>query len=155
MKILNIAVVLVVVVLGIFVGPAARAQQPGAQKALYERLGGLKGITMVSDDFINRLVVNKTLNQNPAINAGRRNSPPPYLKFQVSQLLCEVSGGPCKYTGLGMKESHVHLNITRKEWDVMAGEFQQSLDKFRVPAAEQKELFSIVGTTMPDIVTRK
>jgi hemoglobin len=37
----------------------------------------------------------------------------------------------------------------------MAGEFQQSLDKFKVPGAEQKELFAIVGTTMPDIVNRK
>jgi len=45
--------------------------------------------------------------------------------------------------------------ITEKEWDVMAGEFQQSLDKFKVPAGEQKELFAIVGTTMPDIVTRQ
>ena len=155
MKILNIAVVLVVVVLGIFVGPAARAQQPGAQKALYERLGGLKGITMVSDDFINRLVVNKTLNQNPAINAGRKNSPPPYLKFQVSQLLCEVSGGPCKYTGKAMKEAHTHLNISEKEWEIMAAEFKKSLNKFKVAAAEQKELFEIVGKTKADIVVRK
>jgi hemoglobin len=95
MKILNIADVFVVVLLSVFVSPAARAQQPGVQKTLYERLGRLKGITMVSDDFINRLVANKTLNQNPAINAGRKSSPPPYLKFQVSQLVCEVSGGPC------------------------------------------------------------
>jgi len=42
----------VVVLLSVFVSPAARAQQPGVQKTLYERLGGLKGITMVTDDFI-------------------------------------------------------------------------------------------------------
>ena len=36
---------------------------------------------MVSDDFIDRLVANKTLNKNPAIDKGRKNSPPPYLKF--------------------------------------------------------------------------
>ena len=32
---------------------------------------------------------------------------------------------------------------------------QKSLDKFKVPAAEQKELFDIVGTTKADIVTGK
>jgi hemoglobin len=37
----------------------------------------------------------------------------------------------------------------------MAREFQKSLDKFKVPAAEQKELFAIVGTTHDDIVSRK
>ena len=129
--------------------PAADAQKP-----LYERLGGLKGITVVVDDFIDRLLVNKTLNQNSAINAGRKSSHAPYLKFQVSQLVCGVSGGPCKYTGLAMKESHAHLRISEKEWGVMAGEFKKSLDKFKVPAAEQQELFEIVGKTKADIVTR-
>jgi hemoglobin len=155
MKIPQTAILVVVVALSASAGPAAWAQQAGAQKTLYERLGGLKGITMVSDDFINRLVVNKTLNKNPAIDAGRKNSPPPYLKFQVAQLVCEVSGGPCKYTGKAMKPAHAHLNISEKEWAIMATEFKRSLDKFKVPAAEQKELFAIVGKTQADIVVRK
>lgn len=132
--------------------PAALAQSTAAQPSLYDRLGGLKGITVVVDDFIDRLLVNETLNKNPAINAGRKSSPAPYLKFQVSQMVCEATGGPCKYTGKGMKESHSHLNITEQEWNVMAAEFQISLDKFKVPPAEQKELFDIVGTTKADIV---
>lgn len=140
---------------GTLVIPVALAEQAAAKAPLYERLGGLKGITVVVDDFINRLVVNKTLNKNPAINAGRKTSPTPYLKFQVSQMVCEVTGGPCKYTGKGMKESHAHLNITEKEWGVMANEFQKSLDKFKVPAVEQKELFEVVGKTKSDIVTKK
>ena len=125
-----------------------------APKPLYERLGGLKGITVVVDDFIDHLVVNKTLNKNVAINAGRKSAPAPYLKFQVSQLMCAVTGGPCTYTGKTMKESHVDLNISEKEWGVMAGEFKKSLEKFKVPTAEQKELFDIVGKTKGDIVRR-
>jgi hemoglobin len=149
------ATALIAFLAGTLVAPVATAEPTAAKAPLYQRLGGLKGITMVVDDFIDRLVVNETLNRNPAIDAGRQSSPPPYLKFQVSQMVCQATGGPCKYTGKGMKESHVHLNITAKEWDVMAGEFQRSLDKFRVPPAEQEELFAIVGTTMPDIVARK
>ena len=155
MKILPMAVAFVLVALCASLGGVAWAQQPSAQKTLYERLGGLKGITVVTDDFIDRLVVNKTLNKNPAINAGRKRSPPPYLKFQVSQLVCEASGGPCKYTGKAMKEAHAQLNISEKEWDIMAAEFKKSLDKFKVRAAEQNELFEIVGKTKADIVVRK
>lgn len=125
-----------------------------APKPLYERIGGLNGITVVVDDFIDRLVVNEALNKNPAIDAGRKRSPAPYLKFQVSQLVCEATGGPCKYIGKGMKESHVHLNISEQEWETMAGEFKKSLNKFNVPAAQQKELFDIVDKTKADIVTR-
>jgi len=155
MNILRMALLSVALTLGTSFAPVASAQQPGAQKSLYDRLGGLKGITVVVDDFINRLVANDELNKNPAINAGRKSSPAPYLKFQVSQLICELSGGSCKYTGKAMKESHAHLNISEKEWDVMAKEFQKSLDKFKVPAAEQKELFDMVGKTKADIVVRK
>jgi hemoglobin len=119
---------------------------------LFERLGGLKGITLVVDDFIDRLVANATLNKNPEIDAGRKRSPAPYLKFHVSALVCEQTGGPCKYTGKDMKSSHDHMNITEKEWNIMVGEFKKSLAKFKVPAKEQQELFDIVGKTKPDIV---
>ncbi len=148
---------LVVVLVAIFVVPLAGAEErtAAAGKSLYERLGGLKGITLVSDDFIDRLVKNATLNKNKAINAGRKSSPPPYLKFQVSQLVCEVTGGPCKYTGKNMKEAHAHLHITENEWKIMTADFKKSLDKFKVPEAEQKELFDIVGKTKSDIVESK
>jgi hemoglobin len=53
-----------------------------------------------------------------------------------------------------MKDSHAHLNISEEEWGVMASEFKKSLDKFQVSAAEQQELFEIVGKTKTDIVTR-
>ena len=155
MNILRMALLSAAFMLGASFAPVVSAQQPGAQKPLYDRLGGLKGVTVVVDDFINRLVANKELNRNPAINAGRKSAPAPYLKFQVSQMVCGATGGPCKYTGKAMKESHAHLNINEKEWGVMAGEFKKSLDKFKVPAAEQKELFDIVGTTKADIVVRK
>lgn len=155
MNILKMAIASMSFMIAATIAPMANAQPEGATQPLYERLGGLNGITVVVDDFINRLVANKQLNRNPAINAGRKSSPPPYLKFQVSQLVCELSGGPCKYTGKTMKESHAHLNISEKEWDVMAREFKKSLNKFKVPAAEQKELFDMVGKTKTDIVVRK
>jgi hemoglobin len=155
MKTMFLPILSSVLLLSSFASSAVQAQEPSPQKALFERLGGLKGITVVVDDFIDRLLVNETLNKNPAIDAGRTSSPAPYLKFHVSTLVCEVTGGPCKYTGKSMKESHSHLNITENEWSIMAADFKKSLDKFKVPAAEQEELFAIVGTTKSDIVVVK
>lgn len=125
------------------------------EKSLYDRLGGVKPISLVVDDFINRLVANDILNANPMIKAGRKHSPDAYLKFQVTNLVCQATGGSCVYTGLGMKESHTHLNITENEWQVMRDEFKKSLDKFQVPEKEQKELFDIVESTKKDIVMVK
>lgn len=155
MKTSRLTPLLVVFALGASFAPTTSAQEVGTQKTLYDRLGGLNGITVVVDDFIDRLVANAELNNNPAIDAGRRRSPAPYLKFQVSQLVCEATGGPCKYTGKTMAESHAHLRITEREWSLMAAEFQKSLDEFKVPAAEQKELFEIVATTKAEIVVKQ
>ena len=122
------------------------------ENSLYERLGGVKPISLVVDDFIDRLVNNDILNSNPMIKKGRENSPDAYLKFQVTTLVCQVTGGPCVYSGLDMKSSHKHLNITANEWQVMLDEFKKTLDKFQVPEKEQKELFDIVESTRKDIV---
>jgi hemoglobin len=122
------------------------------QPSLYERLGGAYSIATVVDDFIERLLVNATLNANPAIKEARARVPKAGLKFHVTTLVCEVSGGPCKYTGRTMKESHERLNITPAEWDAMVADFKATLNKFNVPQREQQELITIVGGTKNDIV---
>lgn len=125
-------------------------QQPA--KSLYERLGGVYPIAVVVDEFINRLLVNEVLNANPAIAAARERVPAPGLKYHVSALVCQATGGPCTYTGRTMKQSHAHLNITEREWQEMVRVFRQVLDQFNVPAAEQQELVAIVESTKADIV---
>jgi len=119
---------------------------------LYERLGGLYNIAAVVDSFIEKLVVNSTLNANPAINSARKPERLPGLRVHVSTLVCEVTGGPCKYSGRDMKSTHAPLNISEKDWDAMVADFKKTLDEFQVPAAEQEELIGIVATTKADIV---
>jgi hemoglobin len=137
--------------LGVSVVGVATAQDK--PKPLYDRLGGVYSIATVVDDFIERLLVNPTLNANPAIAEARSRVPKAGLKFHVTALVCEVTGGPCKYTGRAMKESHQQLNITEGQWQAMVADFRKTLDKFKVPAKEQEELIIIVGSTKKDIVT--
>lgn len=131
--------------------PAQEKAAP-APPSLYDRLGGLYPISAVVDDFIERVYANATLNANPAIGKARSEIRKPGLKVHVANQVCMVTGGPCKYTGKGMKESHADFHITQKEWDALLVDFRATLDKFKVPAAEQKELIAIVESTRPDIV---
>jgi hemoglobin len=131
--------------------PSGPDSKPAA-KSLYDRLGGAYPIAVVVDDFIERLLVDDTLNANPAIKEARDRVPKAGLKFHVATLVCQVTGGPCKYVGRDMKTSHAHLNISEKEWQAMLADFKKTLDKFSVPAAEQGELVAIVNSTKPDIV---
>lgn len=141
----------VVLAAGVVASHATAVQE----KSLYDRLGGTYPIAVVVDDFIERLLVNDTLNANPAIKEARDRVPKQGLKFQVTALVIEVTGGPYKYQGRNMKESHRHLHITEKEWEALVKDFKATLDKFKVPEKEQQELFKIVGSTHDDIVEKK
>lgn len=135
--------------------PATSTAAATARPTLYERLGGAYPIAVVVDDFIERLLVNETLNANPAIKEARDRVPKAGLKFHVTTLVCQVTGGPCKYVGRDMKSAHLNLHITEKEWEAMTADFRRTLGKFKVPAAEQGELFTIIGSTKAEIVTGK
>jgi hemoglobin len=54
-----------------------------------------------------------------------------------------------------MYESHEEMKITGSEWAAFMDEFQQTLNKFSVPAQEQTELKAIVNSTRVDIVVEQ
>jgi hemoglobin len=147
-----VALGFVVTLLG---GPQATVAQVDAepkQPSLYDRLGGLASISVVVSDFIDVLVPDPVLNANPAIDAARKRVPAAYLKYHVTAMVCQATGGPCQYRGRGMKDSHAHLNITDREWDRMVTLFKEVLAKHAVPAKETQELVDIVNSTRSDIV---
>jgi hemoglobin len=119
---------------------------------LYERLGGVYPIATVVDDFIDRIMVDPRLNANPRVDEAHHRVPPPGFKYLVTEMVCWATGGPQKYTGRSMYESHKDMKITGREWDAFMDDFQQTLDKFSVPAQEQAELKAIVDSTRADIV---
>ena len=121
---------------------------------LYERLGGAYAIATVVDDFIDRIMNDARLNANPKVNEAHHRVPPPGFKYLVTEQVCHATGGPQRYTGKSMRDSHAHLDITETEWQAFLDDFQQTLDKFRVPAAEQAELKAIVASTKGDIVKK-
>src|SRR5437773_9855594 len=126
-----------------------------AQRTLYERLGGIYNIACVVDDLIDRVMNDPRLNANPAVNEAHHKVPPPGFKYLVTEMVGWAAGGPQKYTGRPMRDSHEQLNITPKEWDAFMNDLQQTLDKYKVPATEQAELKAIVDSTYGDIVLGK
>jgi hemoglobin len=126
--------------------------QTGEKPSLYDRLGGVYSIATVVDDFIDRIMVDPRLNANPLVDEAHHRIPPAGFKYLVTEMVCWATGGPQKYTGKSMAESHGHLKITAPEWDAFLDDLQQALDKLAVPAAEQTELKAIVNSTRSDIV---
>ena len=130
----------------------AHAQDP--EKSLYERLGGVFAIAAVVDHFSDDIVKNPIVGQdskNPHLrewhtkNLGRL----PGLKFMRTLWVCDVSGGPFKFTPtkpgttpLGLEEAHRDLRISPAEFDEVAAELGRTLDHFKVPEREKGEVLS-------------
>jgi hemoglobin len=123
-----------------------------ATSALYDRLGGVYSIATVVDDFIDRIMVDPRLNANPRVDEAHHRVAPAGFKYLVTEMVCWAAGGPQNYTGRSMKESHQEMLITAGEWEAFIDDLRQTLDKFRVPPAEQAELQTIVASTRADIV---
>jgi hemoglobin len=121
-------------------------------RSLYDRLGGVYSIATVVDDFIDRIMLDARLNANPQVEEAHHRVSPPGFKYLVTEMVCWATGGPQKYTGKSMADSHAHLKITAREWDAFMDDFQQTLNKFAVPSREQDELKAIVNSTRADIV---
>src|SRR6266704_1915858 len=126
--------------------------QPAEKPSLYSRLVGVYSIATVVDDLVNRIMVDSRLNANPLVDEAHHRVPPAGFKYLVTEMVCWATGGPQKYTGKSMTDSHKDLKITGTEWEAFLDDFQQTLDKFKVPAEEQAELKVIVNSTRADIV---
>ncbi|MBI5576973.1 MAG: group 1 truncated hemoglobin [Deltaproteobacteria bacterium] len=151
-RIFRLGILLSAMLMVTLLNPKSTLAGEKTQKSLYDRLGGVYNIAPVVDEFLELLYVDDVLNANPKIKEARDRVPRSYLKYHVTSLVCQTAGGPEKYTGRGMKESHQHLNISEKEWQSMLVDFKAVLYKFKVPEQEQKELFAIVDSTKKDIV---
>ena len=79
---------------------------------LYDRLGGVYSIATVVDDFIYRVMHNPVLNANPAVDEAHHRVSAAGFKYYVTEMVCWATGGPQKYIGRAMGESHKHLKIT-------------------------------------------
>ena len=128
---------------------AAAAQE---DKSLYERLGGVFAIAAVVDHFSDAVVKNPIVGQeseNPQLrewhtgNLGRL----PGLKFMRTLWVCDISGGPYKFTAtkpgataLGLEEAHRNLRISPAEFDEVAAELGRTLAEFKVPQIEMDEV---------------
>jgi hemoglobin len=144
--------VLLLLVGGVWETRAQEKAHPQDAPSLYKRLGGYDALAAVTDDFVGRLVSDKQLTRffNGVSNDSRKR-----IRQLVLDQLCAATGGPCIYIGRSMRTTHEGLGITEDDWNISVKLLIQTLDKFKVPKAEQDELAKLLTTLKPDIVDKK
>ena len=125
---------------------------PGADKSLYDRLGGIFAIAAVVDYFSDEVVkdpIAGAQSKNPALREWhtKQLGRLPGLKFMRTLWVANISGGPFQYTPtkpgstkLGLENAHENLRISPTEFDAVAGVLSRTLDHFSVPAREKGEV---------------
>lgn len=123
------------------------AAHASSEKSLYEQLGGKESIRMVMDDFVVRLKADPRIgDQFAATNADR-------LASQLTDQVCEATGGPCKYVGLDMKAAHAGMTITKAHFNALVEVLQTSMNQYKVPFDVQLEVLSMLAPMHRDVIT--
>jgi hemoglobin len=151
-RMLSMSFLTLILLFGLVLVPAGGrtyAQQAPAGPSLYERLGGFDAIAAVTDDFLARMVKDPQLSrffEGDSADSMRR------ARELTVEFICKESGGPCFYIGRPMKTTHRGLGITAQDWEIAMVHLGDTLNKFKVPAAEQTEVKGFFESLRPSIV---
>jgi hemoglobin len=125
--------------------PASAAAGP----SLYTRLGGVDAIRAVVGDFLGRVVADQRINAFfRGVDAGE-------LSARLTDQICQVTGGPCRYAGRPMREVHAGMGIRDADFDALVEDLAAALDHLKVGPNEERELLGALGGLRRQIVTRR
>jgi hemoglobin len=115
-------------------------------KSLYDRLGSGDAINAITESWVARVGGDDRANGKFArTDIGR-------LKKELADQLCEVTGGPCTYTGRSMRTTHDGMQVTAGEFEVVMQHLEAALDELNVPKTEHDELTGLLRPMRADIV---
>ena len=124
----------------------------GSPGALYQRCGGVFGVSAFVDRLMDSWMADATLNANKMVERWHASAQRPGFKFLVVQIVCHLTGGPQAYTSRPMDQSHKHLGITEEEWDVFMDIFNDVCVEFKLPAADVDDLNALMISMQEDCV---
>jgi hemoglobin len=131
-------------------GPDPAGRGGGATPALYDRLGRRDAIAVMVKDFVEERVA-----RDERIKAFFAGTDLAGFETKLVDQICEVSGGPCTYTGKDMRTAHAGMSIKDSDFNALVEDLKASLDHFHVAAREQQELLGALAKLHDDIVTAK
>jgi hemoglobin len=131
---------------GSIAGSSARAAN--RDDSLYSRLGGTANVTAFVADTIDHAASDPHLKRTfEGVNLGR-------VKGHFVEMVCELSGGGCKYSGDTMHDAHAGLGATESQFFVLVQLLRDSMERHGVPLSARNELLQILAPMKRDIVER-
>ena len=131
----------VLITLLLLVGAATGSQAP-----LYDRLGGAPGVAAIADTLIDRV------SADPLLGRSFKDSKLERIKKLLAEQICDLSGGPCRYSGDSMKEVHAGHHISEAEFFGMVADLRAVLKERHVSQGAANELLRLLAPIKRDVV---
>jgi hemoglobin len=127
---------------------ATLAPAHAADDSTYQGLGGQPGIKNIVTTLV------QLIQADPRIKESFSDSDMKNVAKRLEEQFCMLSGGPCKYEGEPMKESHGGLKVTNAQFNALAEDLQIAMERHGVSSAVQNKLVARLAPMQRDIVTR-
>jgi len=117
-----------------------------AEETLFAQIGGESKLKATVDTLVEVML------QDPRINFTFAQTDLAKFKGLLYDQLCELTGGPCKYTGRSMFEAHRKLNTTNAQFNALAEDLYIAFDKHDVPYRVQNKVMALLAPMQPQVV---
>lgn len=117
-----------------------------AAPRLYDRLGGEAGVAAIAGSLIDRV------SADPKLGRSFKDSNLDRIKKLLAEQICDLSGGPCRYSGDSMREVHAGHHISEAEFFGMVADLRAVLKEQHVSQGATNELLRLLAPMKRDVV---
>jgi hemoglobin len=135
---------LAAIVAGMSAGVPPAAARPSP--SLYDRLGGEPGVATIANELIDRV------SADPKLGRSFKDTNLERIKRLLAEQICDLAGGPCKYSGDSMKEVHAGHHISEAEFFGMVADLRVVLKERHVSQGATNELLRLLAPMKRDVV---
>lgn len=131
--------------MSLWMAACQQAPAAGNKGDLYRALGERAGIAEIVQDLLYRIVDDERINhQFKGVNVAD-------FHRHLTDQLCQISGGPCTYTGRDMRELHEAMNITDTQFNALVENLVLAMEANDIPTTAQNRLLGRLVPLYPDI----
>ena len=116
--------------------------------ALYRALGDQAGVASLMTDFVTRL------KRDARTEIFFRQTRVDGLAEALTDQVCVLAGGPCKYEGATMAKAHADLAIGRADFNALVEVLQDTMSAQGIAFGDQNRLLALLAPMHRDIIKR-
>ncbi len=135
---------ILIAVLGL-AGCQTGATPEAPSRDLYQQLGERSGIAAIVEDLLFLIVDDDRINQQfKGMDVAR-------FHRNLTDQLCQLSGGPCTYSGRDMRELHADMAITDTQFNALVENLILAMEQNDIATGAQNRLLKRLIPLYPDV----